>query len=308
MSAPTNRRAVFDLGSNSTRFLLLEGSTGEFAPDQIIDREMVVTKLGEKVEETGKLKLARIDKVCSVLENFNSKIKKQGGKWQGAIATSACRRAANRELLFEKVEAITGVKPALIDGKREAYLTYRGVKKALPAVDTGTVIDVGGGSTEVIKFSGSGLEFARSLPVGVVTLREKYITADRWQANFEEPVRRDIQEKLPAGNRLPSPLVVVGGTGTTVSAYLRKLDKYNPGEVHGDIIGREEMLAMLVDFEGVKFADLKNKPIISDGREDVIVPGLLIIDEFMQLIGAESFTVSDLGILVGLLEEVENNE
>ncbi len=308
MSARQNRRAVYDLGSNSTRFLLVEGPAEKFKPARVIDRGMTVTRLGEGLDEEGYLKNSRVNKVVEVLGEYERRIKDSEGEWVGGIATSACRRARNRSELFNRVEKTTGVRPKLIEGRREAELTFQGVKKALPGENRGTIIDVGGGSTEVIVFTADNVEHIYSLPLGVVGLREKHISGDCWKREFEPAVREKISSCLPTGVKFNSPLIVVGGTGTTISAYCRGLNRYNSRLVHGDVIDRKKLNDMLVDFEDEKFSSLKKIPIISDGREDVIGPGILIIDEFMKTTGSESFTVSDFGILVGLYAEVENND
>lgn len=300
--------AALDLGTNSTRFLAVSTGGNGITPDDIIDRDTRITRLGEGVDEQGAIGDRAIRRVVDTVEEYHRRIESEGIEWVGGVATSACRRAseASRSRLFDLLEDRTGIRPELVDGDREAALTYRGVRSSLD-VDSGTVIDIGGGSTEWITFDSSGLVSAESLEIGVVTLNERCLGADRYTPDaldcLEEEVRGALQPDVPG----ESPLVVVGGTGTTLAALDRKLREYRPMAVHGHRLPRGSIEDHLRRMSGRTFEELAEEPMIQPGREDVIVPGIKILQAGLDTAGAEEATVSDLGVLTGYLSERLNS-
>lgn len=300
--------AALDLGTNSTRFLAVADDADAITPASIIDRDTRVTRLGEGVDAEGVIREEAVDRVLRVVEEYHRRIDPKGIEWVGGVATSACRRASedSREDLFEALEEVTGVRPELIDGEREAELTHGGVRASLD-VTAGTVLDVGGGSTEWITFGSDGLRSAGSLPIGVVTLNERCVGSDRYTEESLSCLEREVRRNFRPGNPGENPLVVVGGTGTTLAALDRDLPEYRPEVVHGHRLSKRTIEHHLQQMSERTFEELSREPMVQPGREDVIVPGIKLLEAGLDAAGAEEATVSDLGVLAGYLSERLNS-
>ncbi len=301
MNAPS---AFFDLGTNSTRFLLVEDNSG-FQPRRVVARGARVTRLGEGISSTGYLSEPAMKRVTSVLEEFAAVVAERGGQWQAGVATSACRRADNSARFFARVQEITGVPPELISGEKEGALTCRGVKASLPEVVRGKIMDIGGGSTEWITFSSvSKSETVESLPVGVVSLKEKCLQEKNWNSPAVQCIKKELDRIFAPENYEPGPLVLVGGTGTTLSAYHQGLTEYRPEMVHGQPLTRtvlEDLEEELLNIPVKKLAEIS---LITPGRADVLLPGLQIILKTLEYLQLSRTIVSDFGILAGLADTV----
>jgi exopolyphosphatase/guanosine-5'-triphosphate,3'-diphosphate pyrophosphatase len=300
-------KAVLDMGTNSTRFLLVEVDEEGFAPERVIDRGTTVTRLGEGVDASGRLTPDAVDRVLETVRKYDRRVREASGEWLAAVATSACRRAENGDVLLDKVAAQTGVRPSVITGEREAELIFRGVHASLPAHDSARIIDIGGGSTEWIQYEDGELVHLESCPVGVVTVLERCEVEGRWREDQVKRAFEIVGEALP-DNRGSGPLIVVGGTGTTLSAHRQGLRTYDPEVVHGDRIPLEEIRSIRDDFQAMTFEELAELDAIQSGREDVMIPGIVILETFAQHADVPSVVVSDYGILAGLIEEADQFE
>lgn len=300
--------AALDLGTNSTRFLAVGKDAEAITPADIIDRDTRVTRLGEGVDAEGVIRASAKRRVLEAVEDYDRRLTPREIEWVGGVATSACRRASgeSREDLFEALRNRTGVRPELIDGKREAVLTYKGVRASLD-VTSGTVLDIGGGSTEWISFDSFGLQSVESLPIGVVTLKERCVESDRYTEESLKCLDREVRQHFrPEGDGI-SPLIVVGGTGTTLGALEGALEEYRPEVVHGHRLSEATIERHVEAMSKRTFEDLSREPMIQPGREDVIVPGIKILQAGLDAAEAEGVTVSDLGVLTGYLSERVNS-
>jgi len=295
-------KAVLDLGTNSTRFLAMSPDAHGFDPDSILDRDTRITRLGEGLDQSGTLSRGAIDRVLERVHEYNRRIQKLGGEWIGGVATSACRRASNGEVLLEKVKEITGVVPEVVSGESEARLIFRGAHSSLPDLSTGRIMDIGGGSTEWITFQSDEYNSLESLEVGVVTLLERCVDGEALTHQSLDRTREMIRSRLPA-RKGEGDLVVVGGTGATLAAYHMDLNEYRPAEVHAHRLSLSDVRSIRREFQDMSMDALAREPMIQDGREDVIIPGILILEEFAEYVGRDQFVVSEYGILAGLLEE-----
>lgn len=297
--------AALDLGTNSTRFVCVDSTANHVAPETIHARNTTITRLGEGITADNPIKPRAAKRVCEAVYSYQNEVEKLDGQWISAVATSACRRATSDSVstLFDDIEMITGIRPEIIDGEREAELTFKGVTNSLNMSGSGRIIDIGGGSTEWINFSDNRLNFSTSIPVGVVTLREKCVDSDSWTPKIEECVSTVLRKKFRPNDVGHGPLFVVGGTGTTVSSYFLDLDSYDPGTIHGQVMTATQLDAVYTDMKSKSFQDLSTHPMIQSGREDVILPGIEILKRSLEITSINNFQVSDLGILAGALSE-----
>lgn len=301
----TGPAAVLDLGTNSTRMLCVESPGPRMDPDSIRAHETIITRLGEGVDEHGRIDPDARDRVLGAVRRFQERLDELGGHWVGGLATSACRRASGESVgdLLESVRQITGFTPRVVSGEREAELTYRGVRASLEGFRSGVVLDIGGGSSEWICSSGPDEFEVESLPIGVVTLFERCGRGDRWGNESEECVAGQLEKTFHPRHPGSGPLVVVGGTGTTLAALRLDLREYDPRRVHGYTLREEDVRALLDSLRDRPYAELAEVPVIQEGREEVILPGVHILLHAMEYRGVHEVRVSEFGVLAGLLGE-----
>ncbi|MFP4687272.1 MAG: hypothetical protein ACLFN5_04090, partial [bacterium] len=194
------------------------------------------------------------------------------------------------------------------EGRQEARLTYLGVKSSLPHFERGIIIDIGGGSTEVIFYDKTGVKNLLSLDLGVVALKEKVAASRKYGSGAVEIIKNEVSQALEATDDFVAPLIVVGGTGTTAAAYLKGLENYQPEVVHGSQIEQTRVNDLIEKFAGMNFSKIEKHPVISAGRGAVMLPGLYILKGFMSRYNSPQTVVSDCGVLAGLLEEISTND
>jgi exopolyphosphatase/guanosine-5'-triphosphate,3'-diphosphate pyrophosphatase len=282
----------------------MESSAAGFSEKKVLMRGAQVTRLGEGISESGSLSPPAQKRVLDALLRFTRQLEKTGGRWVGGVATSACRRAGNHESFFDTVEKLTLVRPRLLSGSEEAKLTYRGVKSSLADLPEGIIIDIGGGSTEVVFFNKSGLKETVSLEIGVVSLQEKCKSSQSYSREDKDKLAEEVNNFMTETSAYEAPLIVVGGTATTASAYLKGLDEYKPEVVHSSRITAAEIEELIEEFSHKNFVEIEENPVVSRGRGAVMLPGLYILRGFMSRYNRQEIIVSDCGILAGLLEEI----
>lgn len=272
-------------------------------PSDVIDRQAVITRMGEDVDETGRIGADARRRVLETVRAFDDRVRAAEATWTAAVATSACRRAETASVtpLLDEVEAIIGVRPEVLTGDREADYTERGVRRVFPDLSRGRIVDIGGGSTEWMTFEPTGEGWRTSLGIGVVTLLERCVDGAAWSAGATRCVERQLDRVFPPEDPGSGELVGVGGTPTTLSALKHELDPYDPTVVHGDRLTRAELSTLRRRLEALSFREMKELAAIQPGREDVLIPGLLILQRCLRCASADAVRVSDFGILAGCL-------
>ena len=281
------RVGVVDLGTNSTR-LLAADVDGERV--QEIERRTEITRLGEGVDERRKLLPLPIARVRNVLSDYRRELERLGAERVLTIATSAVRDAENGEAFLGEIEWSYGFTTRLLTGDEEAALTLRGVTGGRQ-LDEGTlVLDVGGGSTELITTAGR-----TSLDVGSVRLTERHLHSDPPTRDELEAAAADVRELLP---RLePTGAIGVAGTITTLAAL--ELGGYDPERVHGFRLEREAVERQLERLASLPLAERRALPGLEPERAPVIVGGAVIVREVLDRYGLDGLEVSERDLLHG---------
>jgi exopolyphosphatase/guanosine-5'-triphosphate,3'-diphosphate pyrophosphatase len=284
------RVAAVDLGTNSTRLLVADVVDGRIAD---LARETRVTRLGEGVDERRRLLPVPITRVRNTLTDYRRTAEQLGAERTLAIATSAVRDADNGEAFLGEVEWSYGFVTRLLSGHDEALLTYRGVTSGR-AVGAGTVIvDVGGGSTELIAGEPDGVRWYDSLDIGSVRLTERFLLTDpppeEELAACAAAVRALLAERVPDEIRERATSAVgVAGTITTLAA----LAEESPLSVQA--LGEQlERLARL------PLAERRNVASLDPERAAVIIAGAVIARETPAFFGLDELEVSERDILDG---------
>jgi exopolyphosphatase / guanosine-5'-triphosphate,3'-diphosphate pyrophosphatase len=296
--------AAVDCGTNSTR-LLVEGPDGA---DRA--RLMRITRLGQGVDATRRLDPAAVDRTLGVLEEYRAVMDAEHVTDARMAATSAVRDAENGPDFLAAAGRVLGVPVELLAGTEEGALAFAGATSDLPA-GTGDVLvlDIGGGSTELIVGRGEGVAGVISLDIGCVRLTERFLRADPPTAGEVRDAYREIDAQLeaaaaevPALGSLAggSRLVGLAGTVSTLAMLDQQMARYEWGRVHHAVLARDAVARWAVTLAGERATDRARRPGMVPGREDVIVGGVLVLDAVMERFGFDRCLVSERDILDGL--------
>lgn len=300
--------AAFDIGTNTVLMLAVE-----VLPDGTVRRLLdlaQITRLGRGVDKNGALDPDSARRTIDAIAGFADAARHVGVEKMVAVATSALRDASNGESFIAEVRNRTGIALEVISGRTEAELSRLAVLRGLP-IDPATrilIVDIGGGSTELIR-SERGQQLAlASLQIGSVRLTERIVHSDPPFPEDVRALRDSIDHTLGelGWNFTPDILVGIAGTVTTVCAVALGLETYDPARVHGHVLSREEVSRALVRFGELPLAERRRLKGLEEGRADVIFAGTMILDRVMEHFKAPSVVVSDQGVRWGLIwREVE---
>ena len=282
MAEKSQRVAVIDVGSNSTRLLVADVNGGV----SVVERHSRVTRLGRGVDLSGQLSDEAIEAACTVIADYVSICRDTGAESVAAIATSAVRDASNGEAFVAELRERFALSARVLDGEEEARLTYRGATAERPPSIPTLVIDIGGGSTEMIVGTGTQISFHDSLQAGVVRHTERHISGDPPTASELEALAGDIRTQIEVAleghsEARASAGIAVAGTPTSLAATELELEPYDPARVH----------------ERAKI------PGLHPDRAPTIIAGGVILIEAMRAFGLEQIQASEHDILYGMALE-----
>ena len=293
------RVAAVDLGTNSTRLLVADVGDGSL---EEVARVTKITRLGEGVDERKRLLPVPIARVRNVLTDFRREAEQLGAERTLAVATSAVRDAENGEAFLGEIEWSYGFTTRLLTGDQEAQLTFRGVSLGRDVAADTLVIDIGGGSTELVVGGPDGLRFHDSLDLGCVRLTERFLHSDpptrEELGACAEAVRALLAQRVP-GDVRPETAIGVAGTITSLAALDLQLAEYDAEQVHGHRLSREGVHAQLDRLASVPLAERREIPALDPDRAPVIVAGAVILREALEHFGLEGLEVSEHDILDG---------
>lgn len=303
--ATARRLAAVDIGTNSIRLLVADTADGDL--DEVA-RDMVITRLGEGVDETGQLKPEAQARTMAVFARYARRARSLGATRIRVGATSAVRDAVRRDALFKVVTAISGAEPEVLSGEQEAGLSFLGATEGLDRPAPFLVFDIGGGSTELVLGS-TRSEAAVSVDVGSVRITERIKPADPPTAGDLEAMGRLAAEGLARAERAVPPgraatLVGVAGTTTTVQAIALGLSRYDPEAIHHSVLSRSAAERVTEDLSRMSVAERAALPVMAPGRADVIVAGALLLLEILRRWGFAECVVSERDILDGLVMDM----
>lgn len=296
--------AAIDCGTNSTRLLV---SDGVGPHRRTLDRQAIITRLGRGVHASGRLDPAAIEATIEVLRRYKESIDAHGATAVRMTATSAARDAANAAELFDAAEAAIGVRPELISGEEEGQLSFAGATAGLdPADGPFLVVDIGGGSTELIVGT-DHVDVVRSLDLGCVRLTEQHLASDPPSAeelsNAIAEVTAELDDlfrELPALRSAPT-VVGLAGTITTVAAVEIGLPAWDSDAIHHFRLTRAAAEDVFRTLATESLADRIHNPGLEAARADVIVGGCCILVALFRTLGLDELLVSEADILDGLV-------
>jgi exopolyphosphatase / guanosine-5'-triphosphate,3'-diphosphate pyrophosphatase len=306
MAGAPDRVAVVDVGSNSTRLLIADVAVGRV---EEVERRGTVTRLGRGVDLSGQLSDEAIEAACEAIEQYVGLCREHGVETVGAIATSAVRDAANGAAFVAELRERFALSARVLDGDEEARRTYRGATFERPPSEQTLVIDIGGGSTEMIVGAGEEIGFHVSLQAGVVRHSERHISGDPATVVELEALAADARGLIEAaldgyGEPWPSAGIAVAGTPASLAAVDLGLEPYDPSRVHGHVLTLKTIQRLLSRFASAPLAERAEIPGLHPDRAPTIVAGCVILIEAMRAFGLERITASEHDILYGTALEL----
>ena len=296
-----SRVAAVDLGTNSTRLLVADIDDGRI---EDIVRTTKVTRLGESVDERHRLLPLPVTRVRNVLADFRRTAESLGAERTLAIATSAVRDAENGEAFLGEVEWSYGFATRLLSGHDEALMTFRGVTTERELGANTVIVDVGGGSTELVAGGPDGVRWHDSLDIGSVRLTERFMHSD--PPTGEElsacaaAVRALLAERVPDEIRSAARSAVgVAGTITSIAALALGLEEYDRERVHGFRLTAEALDEQLQRLAAVPVEERKTIRPLDPARAPVIVAGAVITQQTLAFFGLDALEISERDILDG---------
>ncbi|HXF98367.1 MAG TPA: Ppx/GppA phosphatase family protein [Gaiellaceae bacterium] len=288
------RVAAVDLGTNSTR-LLVADVEGEHLEEVV--RRLTITRLGEGVDERRRLLPLPIARVRNCLSEYRREIERHGAKRTLAIATSAVRDAENGEAFLGEIEWSYGFATRLLDGREEAEMMLRGVAAGRELAPGTLVVDVGGGSTELVLSADGAPPESASVDVGCVRLTERFLRSDPPTPGELAAAAAYVRSLLPPYEAQSA--IGVAGTVTTLAALDLGLQAYDPERTHGHRISREAVERELERLAALPLAERRRVPGIEPERAPVIVAGLVVLREVLDAYGLAEIEASERDILHG---------
>jgi exopolyphosphatase/guanosine-5'-triphosphate,3'-diphosphate pyrophosphatase len=302
------RVAVVDIGTNSTRLLVAEVDDGALSE---LQRESIVTRLGEGVDATGALGEEPQARVFAALDTYAEAIERHGATVRTAVMTSAVRDASNGAAFATAVRDRYGLAGQTLSGDEEARLTFLGATAARSGEQALLVIDIGGGSTELVVGAGAVVEFHVSTQVGVVRHTERHLHSDPPTAAEMAALSADAREAIEAAvpedvRSRPAGAVAVAGTATSCASIDLELDPYDPERVEGHTLSRERIEQLRDRLAALALAQRRGVTGLDPNRAPTIVAGTLVLLEALGAFALDAVEVSERDILWGVALDSTN--
>ncbi len=299
------RVAAIDCGTNSIRLLIAEPDGSGGLND--LERRLEIVRLGQGVDATGEFHPDALRRTFAAVDEYAELIKKAEVPVEKVhfVATSAARDAKNRDSFFAGIKERLGVQPDVISGETEARLSFIGaLSRVTPDGEPVLVMDIGGGSTELITGSAAGeLHSAISLDIGSVRVTERFLKQNPVADDDLERATTYVDELL-AGSGVDfdsiGTWIGVAGTATTLAGVYLELEHYDRERVHGAVIPLPAIAELLNRLAGLTVEEIRALPSMHPGRADVITGGALVEARVAKRLQVEELIVSESDILDGI--------
>ncbi len=309
MATEPKRIAAIDIGTVTCRLLLAQVEQGTLTE---LERRCAITDLGVGVDKSGVLREDAIERVVAQVAEYLQAVEAYRSPQFPdipviAMATSASRDAANADVLVGRLRSL-GVELSVIEGSREAALSFRGASCGFEG-ESLLVADIGGGSTEIVMgVGGQEPKLAHSFNIGCRRVTERFLASDpptveeceqarQWVRKQFAPFFSQAKEQGIAIDRI----VAVAGTATSVVSVDKRMAVYDSAEVHGTCVAVSTLQGIYDHLRALPLEERKQVVGLEPKRAGVIVAGMGILLEVLAAAGCESFTVSESDILQGII-------
>jgi exopolyphosphatase/guanosine-5'-triphosphate,3'-diphosphate pyrophosphatase len=302
MTATARRVAVVDVGTNSTRLLIADVAADRQITE--LDRRTTVTRLGAGVDHTGRLADEAMQRVFGVLATYRDAIDAHVAGDAVAILTSAVRDARNGPEFARAIRDRFALDARTISGDEEARLTFAGATSGRKGDKPLVVIDIGGGSTELVVGRRGAIDDHASTQAGVVRQTERHLHTDPPSQAELDALAQEVREVVAKGvppeqRRAVRHAIAVAGTATSLGAIAQKLEPYDPEKVHGYLLSYGECERILGELAKLPLERRREVPGLHPDRAPTIVAGVIILLQTLELFDLEEFEVSEHDILRG---------
>lgn len=298
-----NRIAAIDLGTNSMRLLLCETENGVFHDKM---KEVVTTRIGKNLSESGIMSKESIRLNIEALASLKKTALNYGAEEIITIATSAVRDASNKEVFLNKVKNEVGLEIKVLNGDEEAFVGMLGVTYGLSKNENILILDIGGGSTEIVLSRNRKIEYSQSFDAGAVRMTERFIKSDPIDEENIRSLKGDLTKLFSHGlNKLSNykldKAVAIGGTATTAASIFHEMELYNPDRIHNTVL---ELSFLNSLFDKLKSMSIKERYQIKGlekERADIIPVGIYMLIFLIEALGLQEISVSDNDNLEGTI-------
>ncbi|MCX8022156.1 MAG: Ppx/GppA family phosphatase [Syntrophorhabdaceae bacterium] len=294
--------AAIDIGTNTVLMLIADITSGI---REILDISMI-TRLGEGVKETGYLTKGGMERTYNALRTYKGIIEANGVDEILCVGTSALREAKNSSYFIHMVQEKLGIPVRVIREREEAFYTYLSVLNDGFITEGDTfIVDIGGGSTEIIKAEKNRFVDFVSLPVGSVKITEMFIRSDPPEGGELRAISEFINRLLKSGEFLSwgPRLIGTGGTVTNVATIHLGIKEFDKRRIHGEKIPLTGILSMIEKMKDMDVTERRKIVGMEKGREDVLLQGIIILKEIMVYLKADEIIVNANGVRHGVIYE-----
>lgn len=300
------RLAAIDIGSQTIRLLVADSFSETGLTPVYKDRAII--RLGEGVAESGLLAPDAMKRAVVCVADFIALARQMNAESIYATATACVRFASNRNVFLREVYHAAGILPRVLSGQEEAHISQAGVTLALPALPPSMVVlDIGGGSTELIAMDGNTITKTVSIPLGVIGLRERFCRhdppLDSELAAMASNICALLQEYGVYEAAFTQPEAIIGGAGTvtTLAAMDMSMTEYDSQRINGYCLTKNSIQKLFRLMIPLTVDARSRLPGLEPGRAAVLPAGSAILLEVLNLLGKDMVVVSDGGLLEGIL-------
>lgn len=303
------RVSAIEIGTNSTKFIIAQ--LNENGAVEVITRTSTVNRLSSGMYPENNLKPEAIEKGIEIIGNLIKESNAQGAKMVSIFSTSVLRDAGNKEAFIGKVKELFGIDINVISGEEEAQLAYMACREVVENKSQKfSVIDIGGGSTEIIIGNGTVIEQKISLDVGAVRLTEMFVSHDPIEDSEVEQMTAYIEKQINERESLDLSglqLVGTGGTIKTLGTLFYQKEHSKEKSINGKVIKKHEIELL---FSMLKLLNIESKKKLiglNPKRADVITSGIKILLSVMDKFNIEEIKISSQGVLEGFIAQYLQN-
>lgn len=297
------RVAAIDVGTNSVRTTVVETSPAD--PYRVVDDEKAYTRLGQGRDAEGRLAPEAMERTTAALARMLDIVRRLQAGTVIAVATAAVREAPNGPEYVARVREELGLDLRILSGEEEARLAFVAAAESFPLTGRAAVVDVGGGSVEVVVATSGQIESVTSLPFGAITLSERFVDRDPLPEDSYRRLRRFVRKELRGSlGKAEPPVTVMVGSGGTVNALASMIAARNDDggpSVHGYELARRDVMHTLGLLRRTTQAERTRIQGLPPQRADIILPGAVAVSEVMRHFQANTMWVNGRGIREGLV-------
>ncbi len=302
------KTSSIDLGTNSMRLLLCQVKNKTFMGKR---KEMVTTRIGKDLGQSGIMSEESISNNIEALKHFKIVANNYGAEEIIVIATSAVRDARNKDIFLSRVNKEVGLDIKVLDGDEEALIGSLGVTYAMPENKNVLILDVGGGSTEIVLSKNNNIKYSTSVNAGAVRMTEAYINNNPISQEDINKLHEALKDLFSESKDVLlaeaiDKVIVIGGTATTIAAIYHQMEVYKANVVHNTILEKPYIDYLFEKLKSMKLVDRYSIKGLEKERADIIPVGIYMVRYLMEMLNIQSVTVSENDNLEGAIIKYSN--